>query len=137
MKRSLSIYRTLLCCVALFPVVEGCLLNPLQNTETTVFGTVAENTTAIPIDSAEVIIWGMRGSLKPIVEMLQTVYTDKVGHYSITLVVPKEFHSVNIEVYTQNRYKDFLVFLNGRQSRSCCTADKGKSTQYDFMMFPK
>ncbi len=123
--------------LALF-LMAGCLSNPFKSRQTTVFGTVTDNDTDLPVDSVEILIWGLRGSLKPIVKELQTVYTDKNGKYSATVDVPNELYSVTIDnVYNVSKYRGFLLFLNGRQTQDCCQADVGVKTQYDFRLIPK
>lgn len=92
----------------------------------------------MPLDSNEVTIWGVRGSWKPIVEMLQTVRTDKNGKYTITLNVPERFYSVNVEVqYDFMKYKGFFISINGQRTNNCCMADIGLKTQYDFIMIDR
>lgn len=124
--------------LALILINNGCLSNPFKSRETTVFGTITDYDTSLPVENVELGIWVLGGSLNPKVKKVQTVYTDKNGKYSATVDIPNEYHSLNIDViFDINKYVDFFVYVNGQPTQSCCQADQGLQTQYDFKLQTK
>lgn len=126
----------------LFLVTEGCFVNPFKSQKTTVFGTVTDNDTKLPVDSAEIVIYGEKGILGANSKDLQILYTDSGGKYNAVVDVPKEFHSLGVAVTERDlafaiKYRGHLLFLNGQRTNNCCRVEIGSKTQYDFIMLPK
>ncbi|WP_428662016.1 hypothetical protein [Runella sp.] len=132
-----NLFNNLFYATTLMLLTGGCLKSPFESRVTTVYGSIIDNNTNLPVDSVEVTILGMSGSIRPVSDVIKTVYTDKTGTYNVTVDVPKEFHSINVEIYTRNRYKDFLLFLNGQSAKSCCIVEVGATAQYDYRLIPR
>lgn len=71
--------------------------------------------------------------------------TGKDGTYTVNLDVAKKYNALdtfipefsidNPKYY--NHYKLSKLFRNGQQTHSCCFAEIGKKTQWDFELEPK
>lgn len=119
-------------------LTEGCFSNPFKSRTTTVFGTVTDNDTKLPVSNLEIVIYGEKGVLGSVSRDLEKVYTDSNGKYNVTIDASKEYHTLGVgNNYDVNKYSDYLLFLNGEQTNFCCPVNIGSKTQYDFMMLPK
>lgn len=135
--------RSLLYIVGVFLLTEGCFSTPFKSRKTTVFGTVTENHTKLPVDSIQIVISGLSGGIIANADELKTIYTDRNGKFEATIDVPSKYHGLNVgnryfsKIDNIFKYDDYLVFLNNQRVNSCCKAPIGKTTQYDFVMLPK
>ena len=124
--------------VGVLLLTEGCFSDSTKSQTTTIFGTVIDNDTKLPVENNEIAIWGNNGVLAFKGIKLKTVFTDKDGKYSAVIDVPKNYHSLNLDnIFNIYKHRDFLLFLDGKQTNFCCPVLVGSKTQYDFIMLPK
>jgi hypothetical protein len=124
-------------------LTEGCFSSPFKSRQTTVFGTVTDNDTKLPVDSVQVMITGEKGVVASSADELKIIYTDKQGYYSTTIDVPNGYHKITV----LNRYFDklkytlkyggYFSYKDSNRVNYCCPVEIGSKTQYDFMMLPK
>ncbi len=106
-----------------------------------VFGTVTDDINQ-PIEKVPIEVHGNNGIIAAKGDMLTTVYTNVKGEYSVTLDVPKGYHSVEVfakwysDTTFVNKYKNSTVTKNGGATRDCCRGEIGRKTQYDFFLIP-
>lgn len=133
--------RGLLYAAAVLLLTQGCFSNPFKSRKTTIFGTVTDFDTKLPVDSVEISIDGEKGILGSVSSPLKTVFTDADGKYNIVIDAPKEFHSLTVVNLWDRKfypkYRGYQIFLNGQQTQNCCRVEIGSKTQYDFIMLPK
>ncbi|MDF7820198.1 hypothetical protein P1X15_21440 [Runella sp. MFBS21] len=138
-----KLLKTLLYAVAVLCLTEGCFSAPFQSRTTTIFGTVTDNDTKLPVSNLEIVIYGQKGVLGSVSSDLKKVSTDSNGKYNVDVDAPKEFHSLGVGNNFDSdkslvvQYRDYLIFLNGQQTQNCCRVEIGSKTQYDFIMIPK
>ena len=122
-------------------LTEGCFYDPTKSRTTTVFGTVTDFDTKLPVDSVEIAIDGEKGILGSVSRPLKTVFTDANGKYNVVVDAPKEFHSLTVVNLWDRKfypkYRDYQTFLNGQRTGNCCKVEIGSKTHYDFIMLPK
>ncbi|MGV3601300.1 MAG: hypothetical protein ACO1N1_08840 [Dyadobacter fermentans] len=123
--------------IALLMLLCSCI----EDRTTVIFGKVVDQNQQ-PVDSIMILITGnisFHG-----VPILQT-FTGKDGTYVVNLDVARKYSALNafIPVFSienpkyYNHYKLSKMFKNGQQTHSCCFADIGKKTQWDFELEPK
>ncbi|NBB21357.1 hypothetical protein GVN20_18470 [Runella sp. CRIBMP] len=139
LSKNMSIRRALICLLAvLFLATVGC---KKQDRTTMVFGIITNDINQ-PIEKVPVEIHGNNGIIASSGDKLTTVYTNAKGEYSVTLDVPKGYHSVQVfakwysDTAFVNKYKNSTVTKNGRATRDCCRGELGQKTQYDFVLIP-
>lgn len=122
-------------------LTEGCFSSPFKSRTTTVFGTVTDNDTKLPVNSLEIVIYGEKGVLGYVSRDLKTVYTDSNGKYNVVVDAPKEFHSLGVgnlwDRKFNSKYRDFFSYKDSNRVNYCCPVEIGTKTQYDFIMLPK
>lgn len=77
-------------------------------------------------------------------ERIHHTFTDKNGEYNMVIEVPEEYHELNAFIPNlcenwkyETRHKTVKMFKNSRRATSCCLAEIGKKTQWDFELEPK
>lgn len=119
-------------------LTEGCFSSPFKSRTTTVFGTVTDNDTKLPLQNNKIAIWGNEGTLAFKGKIVKTVFTDKEGKYLVTIDVPKVYHSLNVDnISDATKYRDFFSYKDNNRVNYCCPVEIGTKTQYDFIMLPK
>lgn len=124
-------------------LTEGCFYDPTKSRTTTVFGTVTDFDTKLPVSNVEIVIYGQKGILGSVTSDLKIVSTDANGRYNVVVNAPKEFHSLGVANNFDSdrnlvvKYRDYQTFLNGQRTQNCCKVEIGSKTQYDFVMLPK
>ena len=124
-------------------MTEGCFYDPTKSRTTTVFGTVTDFDTKLPVSNVEIVIYGQKGILGSVTSDLKIVSTDANGRYNVVVNAPKEFHSLGVanglvhDINLVVKYRDYQTFLNGQRTGNCCKVEIGSKTQYDFIMLPK
>ncbi|WP_247235525.1 carboxypeptidase-like regulatory domain-containing protein [Telluribacter sp. SYSU D00476] len=121
----------------LFSNTTGCI--SFLDRTTTVYGRVTDDSQQ-PIDSLEVELSGVftfGGGLP-----LATTYTDSEGNYKITYKVPKDFSRGNVFIIPSgkkfDKYKrEYLIYVDGNLTSSCCRIPIGTSKNYDFLLLNK
>ena len=105
------LFKLWFCITTIFLLIEGCLSGSFQNRQTTIFGSVTDNNTNLPVGNNEIAIWGNNGVLAFQGKILQTIYTDKEGRYFTTINVFDEYHSLEVDNRADaNKYRDYLLF---------------------------
>lgn len=129
--------------VGILLFTEGCFSTPLQSRKTTIFGTVTDNDTKLPVDSVQIMITGEKGVVASNADELKIIYTDRQGYYSTTIDVPNDYHKITVLnryfdklKYTLN-YRGYFSYKDRNRIDYCCPAEIGAKTQYDFIMLPK
>ncbi len=112
-----------------------------EDRTTIVFGKVVDQNQQ-PVDSIMILVTGSRSFHA--VPLAQT-FSGKDGQYFIKLDVGKKYGLLNSFIppssfdnpkfYT--RYTVSKMYRNGQQTTSCCFADIGEKTQWDFELAPK
>ena len=124
-------------------LTEGCFYDPTQSRTTTVFGTVTDNDTKLPVDSVQVMITGEKGVFASNADQLKIIYTDKQGYYSTTIDVPNGYHKITaINRYFDKlkytlKYRGYFSLKDSNRINYCCPVQVGSKTQCDFIMLPK
>ncbi|WP_157607569.1 hypothetical protein [Runella limosa] len=122
-------------------LTEGCFSDPTKSRQTTVFGTVTDFDTKLPVANLEIAIDGEKGILGSVSHPLKTVFTDANGKYNVVVDAPKEFHKLSVinlyEYKFISKYRDYSTLKDGKRTNFCCPVEIGSKTQYDFVMLPK
>ena len=131
--KKLLIYSALIACVGI-----SC---KKEDRTTIVFGKVTDEINQ-PVKGVEIAIYGEKGILAARVTRLKNALTDANGEYTITVEIPKDYHSgdMNIEFQTNNLWEKYTggpVYLNGNEIRDCCLVTVGQKSQYDFGLVRK
>ena len=131
--KKLLIYSILIACVGI-----SC---KKQDRTTVVFGKVT-NEINQPIQGVVIAVYGEKGILASRSTKLKNTPTDAKGEYTITVEIPKEYHSgdVDIEFQTNNLWEKYTggpVYLNGNKTTGCCQVSIGQKNQYDFGLVRK
>ncbi|GGM83152.1 hypothetical protein GCM10010967_13570 [Dyadobacter beijingensis] len=102
-----------------------------DNQTTVVFGKVVDQKQQ-PVDSIMVIATGSRA----IPERLNHTFTDSLGGYTLTIDVPKKYHTLNIFIpyLSENpkfeaHYKIENIYKNAQKVGSCCFTEIGEKTR--------
>jgi hypothetical protein len=110
-----------------------------EDRTTVVFGKVVDQNQE-PVDSIMIIATGSRS----IPERLNHTFTDNNGEYTLIVDVPRRYHALNafIPYLAENpkyeaQYQTAKVFKNGQRTTSCCFAEIGDKTRWDFELAPK
>lgn len=108
---------------------------------TIVFGRVVDQNQQ-PVDSIMILVTGSKSFHS--IPLTQT-FSGKDGEYLINIDVDKKYSMLNSFIppssfdnpkfYTQ--YKVSKTFKNGQQMNTCCFADIGEKTRWDFELAPK
>ena len=110
-----------------------------QDWTTIVFGTV-KNEINQPIEGVEMTLSGQKGVFQSRSTSLKNTKTDAKGEYSITIEIPKDYHSGDVafnESSLFNMYEGGSLYFNGQQTKECCPVTVGKKSQYDFVLVRK
>ncbi|WP_187293408.1 hypothetical protein [Dyadobacter fermentans] len=117
------------------------LCSCIEDRTTIIFGRVVDQNQQ-PVDSIMIVVTGSK-SLHAI--PLTQTFSGKDGEYQINMDVEKNYVMLNVNIppysignpklYT--RYKVSKTQKNGQQINTCCFADIGKKTQWDFELGPK
>ena len=123
---------------AVLCVSASCMF---QDRTTVVFGTVKDDV-GKPIKGVDIEFYGEKGILGSRQTLLRTISTDIKGEYTITIEMPKEFHSGDIiwrlDATAQGLYTlDSRLFFNGNETKDCCGVSVGEKNQYDRIYFKK
>lgn len=127
--------------ILLLTGVSSCIFKD-QDRTTQVFGTVTNDINQ-PVARVPILISGKLGFLSTKEKDLTTVFTDTNGKYSATLEVPKGYHSLEInnmwfyDDMLANKYRNHVSSGNQKQASSCCRAEIGEKTQFDFVLILK
>ena len=133
----------LLYAAAVLLLTEGCFSSPFKSRTTTVFGTVTDNDTKLPVDSVQIMITGGKGGVASNADELKIIYTDKQGYYYTTIDVPNSYHKITVlnryfdKLKYTLKYRGYFSYKDRNRIDYCCPAEIGSKTQYDFMMLPK
>lgn len=109
---------------------------------TVVFGTVKDENKK-PISGITLVASGERGVFGSVSARLMFAITDINGEYSLTVDVPKEYHSLHIynkwfdDTNYVKKYKEGQVLFNGVPITDCCPTIIGQKNQYDFIMITR
>jgi hypothetical protein len=109
---------------------------------TTVYGTVKDEQD-LPVKGVELSVYGEKGILASHPTLLKRVYSDSKGEYTVTVEIPTEYHSANVnnrwftEIIYLDLYSGSISFFNGQRTGSYCRLDIGKKNEYNFMMIKK
>ena len=115
-----------------------------QDRTTIVFGKVT-NEINQPIQGVNMALYGEKGILASRSTKLKNAITDANGEYTITVEIPKEYHSGSVDclwydnpildkLYTEN---GGVLYFNGNETRDCCPLIVGQKSQYDFGLVRK
>ena len=124
---------------AVLCVNTSCLFN---DRTTIVFGTVKDNF-GVPVAGVDVELYGVKGVFAAQVTPLRTTQTDAKGEYSITIEMPKEYNSGDIDFVFKNnmsfRYSNIksILYYNKNETKNCCRVEIGQKNQYDLDTFSK
>jgi hypothetical protein len=94
----------------------------------------------LPVDSINVVMTGAKGLTGGV--PIADTYTNLQGEYELLVRVPKEFHTVTVNVFPgigkhSSTYYSYIPYQNGVQQTICCTLPIGGKGNYDFILLTK
>jgi hypothetical protein len=90
-----------------------------------------------------VAIYGLKKGSLGRLEIIQTLYTDKQGNYSVTFVPDRQYSGIDInnEFHKvdslEAKYRSYNVYFNGQRPSNCCGAQIGYTSEYNFTMLSR
>lgn len=95
------------------------------------------------VKSVPVVIYGLKKGTIGHTEIIQTLYTDQQGSYSLTFIPGKQYSGLELNnaFYQvdslEDKYRSYNVYFNGQRPSHCCSAQIGYTSEYNFTMLSR
>ncbi|GAB2766813.1 hypothetical protein GCM10027275_06120 [Rhabdobacter roseus] len=116
--------------------LDGCLLSFRTST---VYGTVTEQGRK-PLEGVKISVLGIKANRST---LLHELSTNQAGEFQLTFEVPRGYSRLDIGIPSIENHQSqeiprlISLYINGEETKDCCSTLIGKKTKYDFVFLVK